>query len=84
MERSGKNMKQVLRENVARFLEHADGREVIINVTARLVKKRQSDAPVVGLIMYFNKTVKMKQNRSSNSYDSKNIVAHIVCIIEKN
>lgn len=41
MERSVRNIKQMLRENVARFLEHADGREVIVNVTARLVKKRQ-------------------------------------------
>ncbi|VBB28534.1 unnamed protein product [Acanthocheilonema viteae] len=40
MERSVGNIKEMLRENVARFLEHADGREVIVSVTARLVKKR--------------------------------------------
>ncbi|MCP9261519.1 hypothetical protein DINM_004875 [Dirofilaria immitis] len=38
MERSIRNIKQILRENVTRFLENADGREVIVNVTARLVK----------------------------------------------
>lgn len=43
MERSVGNIKEMLRENVARFLEHADGREVIVNVTARLVKKRRFD-----------------------------------------
>ncbi|VDK37129.1 unnamed protein product [Gongylonema pulchrum] len=30
MERSGKNMKQTLRDNIARFMENAGGREVII------------------------------------------------------
>ncbi|KAL3994375.1 hypothetical protein ACH3XW_21485 [Acanthocheilonema viteae] len=33
----------MLRENVARFLEHADGREVIVSVTARLVKKQSEE-----------------------------------------
>ncbi|VDO55400.1 unnamed protein product [Brugia timori] len=42
MDRSVKSIREMLRENVARFLEHANGREVIITVTARLVKKRQS------------------------------------------
>uniref|UniRef100_A0A8R1XP32 Uncharacterized protein n=1 Tax=Onchocerca volvulus TaxID=6282 RepID=A0A8R1XP32_ONCVO len=41
MERSIVNMKQILRENIAHFLENANGREVIINVTARLVKKSE-------------------------------------------
>ncbi|OZC11840.1 hypothetical protein X798_01021 [Onchocerca flexuosa] len=41
MERSIANMKQILRENVARFIENANGREVIISVTARLVKKSE-------------------------------------------
>ncbi|VDK72671.1 unnamed protein product [Litomosoides sigmodontis] len=43
MERSVGNIKEMLRENVARFLEHADGREVIVNVTARLVKKQSEE-----------------------------------------
>uniref|UniRef100_A0A158Q7U6 ENTH domain-containing protein n=1 Tax=Elaeophora elaphi TaxID=1147741 RepID=A0A158Q7U6_9BILA len=43
MERSVRNIKEMLRENVTRFLEHADGREVIVKVTARLIKKRQFD-----------------------------------------
>ncbi|EJW75924.1 hypothetical protein WUBG_13166, partial [Wuchereria bancrofti] len=44
MERSVRNIKEMLRENVARFLEHADGREVIVTVKARLIKKRQSNS----------------------------------------
>uniref|UniRef100_A0A1I8ENU5 Uncharacterized protein n=2 Tax=Wuchereria bancrofti TaxID=6293 RepID=A0A1I8ENU5_WUCBA len=43
MERSVRNIKEMLRENVARFLEHADGREVIVTVKARLVKKQNEE-----------------------------------------
>ncbi|VDN94305.1 unnamed protein product [Brugia pahangi] len=43
MDRSVKSIREMLRENVARFLEHANGREVIITVTARLVKKQNKE-----------------------------------------
>ncbi|EFO26315.1 hypothetical protein LOAG_02170 [Loa loa] len=49
MERSVRNVKRMLRENVTRFLEHADGREVTITVTARLVKKHLSSLVILGL-----------------------------------
>uniref|UniRef100_A0A0M3HQS3 BLOC-1-related complex subunit 7 n=1 Tax=Ascaris lumbricoides TaxID=6252 RepID=A0A0M3HQS3_ASCLU len=40
MERSGRQLGKAIRESVSRFLENAAGRDVIINISARLVKRQ--------------------------------------------
>ncbi|VDO30925.1 unnamed protein product [Onchocerca flexuosa] len=70
MERSIANMKQILRENVARFIENANGREVIISVTARLVKKSEISQEDV---QFHSKDIKVehaKRNHVKNMRDT--------------
>ncbi|KAM3719620.1 putative BRISC complex subunit [Dirofilaria immitis] len=74
MERSIRNIKQILRENVTRFLENADGREVIVNVTARLVKKQNGAAKENGKVEQPKRHyVKNMNNTSSQNYRSSDI-----------
>uniref|UniRef100_A0A915A323 Uncharacterized protein n=1 Tax=Parascaris univalens TaxID=6257 RepID=A0A915A323_PARUN len=42
MERSGRQLGKAIRESVSRFLETAAGRDVTINISARLVKRQNA------------------------------------------
>ncbi|CAG9532056.1 unnamed protein product [Cercopithifilaria johnstoni] len=71
MERSVRNIKQILRENVAYFLEHADGREVIVNVTARLVKKQNEEQKRV------EKDIEVKHSKRNFAKHTDNTLSQV-------